>query len=241
MSSLGARLREYSRREASFADVRSECIRLASADEHTIAQGRRQLAKALAAGTIAPEQFERLEQAIQSVVLADGGSIDSIPDAADRTDIGRVRGRPVPSSPVSEDDEDTTVLRDEPVDAQDDEDTTVLRDESVDAEDDDEATVLRDWNTGSDEKTRTDFLADDEETVLRSGGNVGDTAHTEAADDDDETTVLRKDFAGHVNPDSEDVTVRPGAELEEDDDDEDPTVILGSAGGVDPDDDATIV
>ena len=38
MSSLSARLREYLRRDASFADVRTDCIRLASADEHTIAQ-----------------------------------------------------------------------------------------------------------------------------------------------------------------------------------------------------------
>ena len=60
MSSLRIRLRELARREATFADVRSECIRIASADGHAVAQARRELYKARDNQTLTAEQYRTL-------------------------------------------------------------------------------------------------------------------------------------------------------------------------------------
>ncbi len=91
MASLKSRLRDLARREGTFADVKSECIRLASGDEQSSAQTRRILKNALDHGTLSAEQHAVLDRAMEAVVLADGGSLSDIPDAAERTDMGTVR------------------------------------------------------------------------------------------------------------------------------------------------------
>ena len=63
MASLKSRLRDLARREGTFADVKSECIRLASGDEQSYAQTRRILKNALDDG-VEREQHAVLERAI---------------------------------------------------------------------------------------------------------------------------------------------------------------------------------
>lgn len=210
MSGLRSRLRELAQREATFSDVRSECIRIASGDAKALAQARRELKKALASGTLTSEQFETLERAIERVVVADGGTIDSIPDAADRTDIGLVRGKPISATTLADDDD--TVVQHESVDTDDsqeaptldsgvfDDEETVIRPRSTLAEADPEATFVGSETPTLSYESDADIDEANENTVLSprklaqpdmdANSAFASTPTLLPSDDDDDPTVL---------------------------------------------------
>ena len=218
MASLKSRLRDLARREGTFADVKSECIRLASGDDQSYAQTRRILKNALDDGTLSAEQHAVLERAMETVVLADGGSLSDIPDAAERTDMGTVR----PAATTLDDDEATVAGAPWRAQAE----TTLA---------DDEPTIIsglpRPEAVGGAE---TSLLGEDEDTVLRPWTN-----------DDGSEQSLHKDFVGDER-DDESTTIRPSpVELEtslgEDDDTRRPHDRSGSNDAYGDEDDAPTV